>query len=420
MYNETEAKELARKHGMAFIDIDKEAPDTRCAELLKEGIARQYNAVPVRFLNGGVLVAIGDPSQKYLVDLLSTQMGKKVYPALADREAIQRAIESCYTAKKTVAPAEPGSLKQEQREAPKEAPAEEAGKVSRIISILSNKGGVGKTHISTNLAKVIAETGKKVLLIDADLGNADISNKLALFPEFTLYDFLLGDVALEDMLVKTPYRFDLIGGSSGEFKLANINYIQRTKFIRGFRKLSESYDFTIFDLSAGISNTVVDFALASDETVIVTTPQDIIAGYACIKASFQRFKAIEESLLDKVQDYKPKKVYKPWVIMNQVTNLKQGLFLFNRICQTTDERINNMEATFVVKPDYLGGVVYDRETFKKAEMDRKPLGHVLPRSNPAQCLTYLGRNLLEAPDLRTYKQQLKTGLSRFAMIFGLE
>jgi flagellar biosynthesis protein FlhG len=450
MYNETEARELARKHGMAFIDIDKETPDHKCIELLKEGIARQYNAVPVRFLNNGVLVAISDPNQKYLIDLLSTQMGKKVYPALADREAIQRAIESGYPEKIETgeAPVVPIEIPKEEQgepvielpiELPKEAPKEvskeapkgvskgvskevpeEAQRSSRIISILSNKGGVGKTHISTNLAKVIGESGKKALLIDADLGNADISNKLAMFPEYTLYDFLLGDVALENMVEKTNYGFDLIGGSSGEFKLANINYIQRTKFIRGFRKLSANYDFTIFDLSAGISNTVVDFALASDETIIVTTPQDIIAGYACIKASFQRFKAIEESLLEKVEDYKPKKLYKPWVIMNQVTNLRQGLFLFNRICQTTDERINNMEPMFAVKPEYLGGILYDRETFKKAEMDRKPLSTVFPRSNPAQCMTYLGKNLLEAPDLRTYKQQLKTGLNRFALIFGLE
>ncbi|HOX00433.1 MAG TPA: hypothetical protein PK545_07395, partial [Deltaproteobacteria bacterium] len=94
MYNETEARELARKHGMAFIDIDREAPDYKCIELLQEGVARQYNAVPVRFLNGGVLVAVSDPTQKHLIELLSTQMGRKVYPALADREAIQRAIET--------------------------------------------------------------------------------------------------------------------------------------------------------------------------------------------------------------------------------------------------------------------------------------------------------------------------------------
>lgn len=410
MNNDMDTRALARKSGMPYIDIGKAVPDRKCVDLLGENLAKTYNSIPVRFLNGGILVAIGDPSQKDLIESLSTHMGKKVYPALADKDEIHRLIEACYT---------PGAVVDVKEERGAEALHEETNG-SRLISVISNKGGVGKTHISTNLAKAIADTGHKVLLIDADLGNADISNKLALFPEYTLYDFLLGDTSLDDMIEYTPYGFDLIGGSSGEFKLANINYVQRTKFIRGFRKISEKYDFTIFDLSAGISSIVTDFALASDETLIVTTPQDIIAGYACIKATFQRFKQIEESLMNKVEFYQPRKIYKPWVIMNQVTSLKQGLFLFSRICQTTDERVNSMEATFTVKPEYLGGILYDRENFKKAEMDRKPLSIVAPRGNPAQCMTYLGRNLLENPELRKYKQQLKTGLGRFAMIFGLE
>ncbi|HOO46225.1 MAG TPA: hypothetical protein PLM29_08350, partial [Deltaproteobacteria bacterium] len=218
----------------------------------------------------------------------------------------------------------------------------------------------------------------------------------------------------------TSYGFDLVGGSSGEFKLANINYVQRSKFIRGFRNISKNYDFTIFDLSAGISSVVMDFALASDEIITVTTPQDIIAGYACIKASFQRFKHIEDQLCQKVEFYEPRKVYKPWIIMNQISDLKQGLFLYNRICQTADERINNMESLYCVKPEYLGGILFDRETFKKAEMQRKPLTVLSPRSNPSQCLTYVGRNIMENPDFRTYNQELKTGIGRFGMIFGLK
>jgi len=397
---------------MPYIDIEKEVPDKKCVDLLKEVFARNYNSLPIRFLNGGVLVAIGDPDQKEVVETLTFHIGKKVYPALGDKTAIRKAIDTYYSP--------PSSEPAKKNESPPAETEEEVEREHRIISVISNKGGVGKTHVSTNLATVAAQGGKKVLLIDADLGNADISNKLALFPEYTLYDFLLGDVPLEDMIQKTAYGFDLVGGSSGEFKLANINYVQRTKFIRSFRKISENYDITIFDLSAGIGTAVMDFALASDEILIVTTHQDIIAGYACIKASFQRFKDIEESLLKKVEFYEPRKVYKPWVIMNQITSLKQGLFLFNRICQTADERINNMEAMFSIKPEYLGGILYDRDNFKKAETERKPITVVAPRSNPSQCMEYLGKNLMERPDLRNYSQQIKTGLGRFAMIFGLE
>ncbi len=410
MNRDFDTRSLARKCGMPYIDIENETPDRRCVELLKEVFARNYNSLPVRFLNGGVLVAIADPDQKELVETLSVHIGKKVYPALAEREAIQKAIYECYAAvPETQGQSDEGVVESEDPKRP-----------SRTISIISNKGGVGKTHVSTNIARAIGEGGHKVLLIDADLGNADISNKLALFPEYTLYDFLIGDVALEDMVEHTPYGFDLIGGSSGEFKLANINYVQRSKFIRGFRKISGDYDFAIFDLSAGISSVVMDFALASDEILIITTPQDIIAGYACIKASFQRFKHIEEQLYQKVEFYDPRKVYKPWVVMNQVSSLKQGMFLHNRICQTADERINNMESLFSVKPQYLGGILYDRDGFKKAETQRKPLAVTSPKGTSSQCMAYLGRSLMKSPELRNYDQQLKTGVGRFGMIFGLE
>jgi flagellar biosynthesis protein FlhG len=230
---------------------------------------------------------------------------------------------------------------------------------------------------------------------------------------------MLGDVDLENMIEKTSLGFDLIAGSSGEFKLANINYIQRSKFIRNFRKISEKYDFTIFDLSAGITTTVLDFALASDEILVITTPQDIIAVYACIKASFQQIMAIEEKLMEKVEFYKPIKVYRPWIVMNQIANLNQGIFIFNRICQTADERINNLESLFSVKPEYLGGVLFDKDTIRAAETQRKPFTIVNPKSRPSQCLEYLGRVVMDPPELRTYNQELKSGLSRFAMILGM-
>jgi len=403
MMKDIDPRTLARKSGMPYIDISRETPDPRCLRLLKGTFAKSCNSLPVRFLGDGVLVAISDPDQKDLIEALSTHMGRKVYPALAEVEAIRKAIEISY----------PNHGQED------EACVKENGRPSRIISIISNKGGVGKTHIAMNIAKTLGSSGRKVLLIDADLGNADISNKLALFPEYTLYDFMLGDVELESMVEHTPLGFDLIAGSSGEFKLANINYVQRSKFIRGFRKVSAGYDYAIFDLSAGISSTVLDFALASDEVIIITTPQDIIAGYACIKASFQHFKSIEEKLLDKVEFYKPRKVYTPWVVMNQIASLNQGIFLFNRICQTGDERINNLESLFCVKPEYLGGVLYDKEGIRAAEAQRKPITLVNSKSKASQCMAYLGKILTEPPELRTYNQELKSGLGRFAMIFGM-
>ncbi|MEA2102913.1 MAG: AAA family ATPase [Thermodesulfobacteriota bacterium] len=406
MNRETDARAMAQKSGMPFVDISDTQPDRRCVDLLKGVFARNYSSIPVRFLNGGVLVAMGGPINKKVVDALSFHMGMKVYPALAEEKDILRVIDRQYPGREKKARSDKGIK-------------EDMSENSHTISIISNKGGVGKTHVSINMARLIAGQDKRVLLIDADLGNADISNKLAMFPENTLYDFLESNIALHDVIMPTVLGFDLIGGSSGEFKLANINYVQRSKFIRNFNKISRGYDATIFDLSAGIGSTVMDFALASDEIVVVTTPQDIIAGYACIKASFQRFKTIEQKLMDKVDDYEPRKTYVPWVIMNQVTDLKQGVFLYNRICQTIDERVNNLEPLFSVRPAYLGGVLYDRTAFRKAEMNRKPITCVYPKSKPAQCLGFISENIMTPPEDREYRQQIKTGFNRFGMVFGL-
>ncbi|TFH48184.1 MAG: hypothetical protein E4G89_06710, partial [Methanothrix sp.] len=125
---------LARKCGMPYIDIENETPDHRCLELLKEVFAKNYNSLPMRFLNGGVLVAIGDPMQKELIETLTFHMGKKVYPALAERDAIFKAIHTYY-------PGPQASLVQTKENVQE---VKEAQRDSRIISIISNKGGVGK------------------------------------------------------------------------------------------------------------------------------------------------------------------------------------------------------------------------------------------------------------------------------------
>ncbi|HDP25832.1 MAG TPA: hypothetical protein ENN34_10370 [Deltaproteobacteria bacterium] len=406
MGEDREIRARARKYGIPFIDLTREIPDRKCLELLHADYAREHNSLPIRFLDKGVLVAISDPDTKERMDALSQRMGKKVYVALAEKDAIQKAIALHYTS----------DVPRDDRAMTKKTESKREG---RILSIISNKGGVGKTHIAANVARIMYNQGKGVLLIDADLGNADISNKLALFPDYTLYDFLLGDIDLDQMVEHTPYGFDLVAGSSGEFKLANINYVQRSKFIRQFRKISQQYDITIFDLSAGISAVVLDFAMASDESLIVTTPQDIIAGYACIKASFQRFKTIEERLLRDVEFYVPQKVYVPLVVMNQITSLNQGIFIFNRICQTINERINAFETTFSVKPEYLGGVLFDKDGFRNAEMQRKLITDLYPASKSSQCLEYLGRSISEPPEKRTSEQGFKSGFSRFATIFGI-
>lgn len=404
---QTDSSAPAREQGLPCIDLSKNEPDRRCVGLLKEVFARNYLSIPLRFLEGGVLVAMAAPATDEAIKAVSFHMGRKIYPVLAERAAVQAAIDTFYCER---ADFQPGRR-------PTELKAEEAA--NHTIAIISNKGGVGKTHTSLNLAGVMAAAGRRVLLIDADLGNADISNKLAFFPQKNLLDYLNDEVLLSDAVTATDHGFDLIAGASGDYRLANVNYTQRAKFIRNFRRIGASYDHTIFDLSAGIASSVIDFALAADEVVVVTTPQDLIAGYACLKAAFQRFMLVETRLRLKSADYAPKQVFSPWLIMNQLSDLGQGQQLYERIVKTAEERINSHESDFALKPRYLGGLLYDKEAFRRAEQAHAPLITLAPHSRPAQAFTHLGRNLLRAPAERDANQHFEGGLKRFAAVFGL-
>lgn len=284
------------------------------------------------------------------------------------------------------------------------------------ISVISNKGGVGKTHFSINMASALAQTGANVLLIDGDLGNADISNKLGIVPKHTLLDFLQKDQQIQDLIVATTFQFDLICSAAGDFRLANLHYAQKTKFIRYFLNISQRYDFVIFDLGAGISRTVLDFALAADHTVIVTTPVDLISGYACSKASFFRFKEIEERLEGKLRDYKPQWSFAPMFVLNQARNLEQGLKLYNTIRNITNEHINAIEERFHLCPQYLGAIPFDRTNFRAVELSRKPLLFDFPYSKVTQCIQHMAKKF-GTQDRYNPRIKLKSPWRRFVSIF---
>ncbi|MDX1707786.1 MAG: AAA family ATPase, partial [Desulfobacterales bacterium] len=294
----------------------------------------------------------------------------------------------------------------------------EAESAPSTISVISNKGGVGKTHISINLAYCLAKRGAKVLLIDADLGNADVSNKLGLFPKSHLIDFLEKNKTLDELLFRTPYGFDLIASSYGEFKLANLYYAQKIKFIKHFKKISQRYEFAFFDLGAGISRMVMDFALAADHTVIVTTPQDFISGYACTKAAFSRFVEIEERLEAKHSSYRPQLIFAPILLINQVSHLRQGFKLFDTFTKSAHEKLTSRDSRFRIKPEYLGAIPYERAALRTAEIKKKPLLLAAPRVKAAQSIQHMSTRFFYPGMAYDPKIKYKQPLARFAAILS--
>lgn len=281
----------------------------------------------------------------------------------------------------------------------------------KTMAFISNKGGVGKTHISSNMAFYINRMGKQSLLIDLDLGNSDVTSKLGFFCENTIMDLLVGKIGSRELIYTTPYGFYLIPGESGNLRLANLNVPQKKRLIRLLKEVSTEYDYVLYDLSAGISKTNLDFALAQDYQIVVATPQDIVAGYGCIKAAFQRFQEVEKDMAKRDSSYKPRTTFQPFVIINQVTSYSGGKELFNKLVTVAKHNIT-CDKGFNLDIKLLGVVGADPEYVRQAEMEHYLYSGKHGASHTGQCFHFLAHNLIQYRD--PYSMEFTTKLRRFA------
>ncbi len=238
---------------------------------------------------------------------------------------------------------------------------------TRIIAVASGKGGVGKTNLSINIALAYARLGKKVIVMDADLGLANVNVVLGIIPKYNLYHLIRKQKNLQEILLDTSYGIQIIAGASGFSKIANLSDEEREHFIEELSGLSEA-DVIVIDTSAGVSHNVLDFIAAADEALIVTTPEPtaITDAYGIIK-----------------------------IIATEIDNMNLGLKLIvNRVKSVTEgkkvsERVISIAGQFLnLKVDYLG-YVYDDPVVSSSVLKQKPFMVVDPNSKAAICVKHI-------------------------------
>lgn len=240
-------------------------------------------------------------------------------------------------------------------------------KKTRIITVASGKGGVGKTNVSVNMAIAYASLGKKVIVMDADLGLANVNVMLNMIPKYNLYHVIRKQKTMREIILDTEYGIQIVAGASGFSKIANLSEGERQNFIDELNTLS-SADIVIIDTSAGVSSNVLSFVAAADDAVIVTTPEPtaITDAYGIIK-----------------------------IIATEIDNLNMGLKLVvNRVhsvaeAKKVSDRMTNIAAQFLnLKVDYLG-FIYDDPAVQQAVLRQKPFIAMDPKSRASTCVQHI-------------------------------
>lgn len=161
--------------------------------------------------------------------------------------------------------------------------------MSKVIVVTSGKGGVGKTNVTVNLALALAQRKQRVLVLDADLGLANVDIAMGLLPKYNLMHVLRGELSLEEIIVTGPLGVSVIASGSGIKELANLDDARRERLLLSLASLKRAYDWLVIDTSAGLGKNVLGFVLAADETLVVTTPEPtaMLDAYSMIKVIFQ-------------------------------------------------------------------------------------------------------------------------------------
>lgn len=262
--------------------------------------------------------------------------------------------------------------------------------LARVITVTSGKGGVGKSNMSVNMAIQLSRLGKKVIILDADFGLANVEVMLGTRPKYNMADMIFGGKDIRNVICKGPENIGFISGGSGIKELSNLSKDQISGIINMMYGLDSLADIIIIDTGAGISDAVIDMVLASSEVLLVTTPEptSITDAYALLKT------------INKTPGFNAENT-RIRMIGNRTLNMSDGYDLYNKL-NSVVERFLNM------KMEYLGAVPFD-VNLTKAVMRQQPVSIAYPNTPAVKSIKAMAKTLIDMEQSET--KSVRTGLS---------
>ncbi|MHB1680735.1 MAG: MinD/ParA family protein [bacterium] len=242
---------------------------------------------------------------------------------------------------------------------------------TKIISVTSGKGGVGKTNLVCNLAYCFASMGKKAMIMDADLSLGNVSVVLGLAPKYNISNVLYGDKQLKDIIISDKNGILVLPASSGIPELSNLTEMQKMTLMPRFGDFLSDIDILLIDTGAGISSNVIYFNLAAGEIMVVVTPEptSITDAYALIKVMSTKHGQKNFS-----------------IILNMAKNEKEAKSIYKHLSIVADKFLK-------VSLSYAGFILYD-DNISKSVIMQKTAMELYPESKSAGCFKKLAYDII--------------------------
>ncbi len=244
----------------------------------------------------------------------------------------------------------------------------------RVVTVTSGKGGVGKTNVSVNLAMALSNAGKRVTIMDADLGLGNIDVLLGLHPKYNLNHVIEGEQQLDDIIEQGPGNISIIPAASGVQTMAELTPTQHAGLIRAFSEMTHNLDVLLVDTAAGITDSVISFSRAAQDVLVVVNdePASITDAYALIKVLNSEYG-----------------LFRFRVLCNRVKSAQQGRELYSTITKVTDRFLD-------VALDYVG-FIPDDDFVVKAIRKQRPVVDAYPRSKASMAFKTLAEKMDKWP-----------------------